>query len=54
MSCNSCSNITLPGVAGPAGAAGAAGAAGNGIASVVLYKRSAGMPANPAGGSYLL
>ena len=28
MSCNSCSNITLPGVVGPAGAPGAAGAAG--------------------------
>jgi len=34
MSCNSCSNITLPGVPGPAGAPGAAGAAGNGIVSV--------------------
>ena len=29
MSCNSCSNITLPGAAGPAGAPGAAGAGGN-------------------------
>ena len=28
MSCNSCSNVTLPGVAGPAGAAGATGATG--------------------------
>lgn len=28
MSCNSCSNITLPGVAGPAGAVGDAGATG--------------------------
>jgi len=28
MSCNSCSNITLPGVAGPAGAPGAAGPIG--------------------------
>ena len=28
MSCNSCSNITLPGVAGPAGAVGNAGAIG--------------------------
>ncbi len=34
MSCNSCSNVTLPGVPGPAGAPGAAGAAGNGIVSV--------------------
>ncbi len=34
MSCNSCSNITLPGVVGPAGAPGASGAAGNGIVSV--------------------
>jgi negative regulator of sigma E activity len=34
MSCNSCSNITLPGVAGPAGSPGAAGADGNGIVSV--------------------
>ncbi len=28
MSCNSCSNITLPGVVGPAGAPGASGASG--------------------------
>jgi len=56
MSCNSCSNITLPGVVGPAGAAGAPGAPGaDGDSIVVLkvYRRSAGMPANPAGGSYL-
>ena len=36
MSCNSCSNITLPGVVGPAGAVGDAGAPGvdgNGIVS---------------------
>jgi len=39
MSCNSCSNITLPGVPGPAGAAGADGAPGddgNGIVSITL------------------
>lgn len=39
MSCNSCSNVTLPGVPGPAGAAGAPGApgdAGNGIVSITL------------------
>jgi len=29
MSCNSCSNVTLPGVAGPAGAVGPQGAAGD-------------------------
>lgn len=39
MSCNSCSNVTLPGVAGPAGAPGAPGAPGtngNGIVSITL------------------
>jgi hypothetical protein len=44
MSCNSCSNITLPGVAGPAGAPGAAGAAGNGIVSVSFQSTT-----NPGG-----
>jgi len=44
MSCNSCSNITLPGVVGPAGAAGAAGAAGNGIVSVSFQSTT-----NPGG-----
>ena len=56
MSCNSCSNITLPGVAGPAGPAGTNGTNGTDGDSIVvlkIYKRSAGMPANPAGGSYL-
>jgi hypothetical protein len=55
MSCNSCSNITLPGVAGPAGPAGTNGTNGTDGDSIVvlkIYKRSAGMPANPAGGSY--
>jgi hypothetical protein len=39
MSCNSCSNVTLPGVQGPAGANGAPGAPGdngNGIVSITL------------------
>ena len=44
MSCNSCSNITLPGVVGPAGAPGAAGAAGNGIVSVSFQSTT-----NPGG-----
>ena len=44
MSCNSCSNITLPGVAGPAGAAGTPGAAGNGIVSVSFQSTT-----NPGG-----
>jgi len=41
MSCNSCSNITLPGVVGPAGAPGAAG---NGIVSVSFQSTT-----NPGG-----
>ena len=54
MSCNSCSNITLPGgPAGAAGAPGAPGADGDSIVVLKVYRRSAGMPANPAGGSYL-
>jgi len=44
MSCNSCSNVTLPGVPGPAGAAGADGANGRGITSIVLYSTT-----NPGG-----
>jgi hypothetical protein len=44
MSCNSCSNVTLPGVAGPAGAPGAAGADGNGIVSVSFQSTT-----NPGG-----
>lgn len=44
MSCNSCSNITLPGVAGPTGAVGNAGAAGNGIVSVSFQSTT-----NPGG-----
>ena len=35
MSCNSCSNITLPGVVGPAGAPGASGAAASAPPPVV-------------------
>tara|TARA_R110000851_G_scaffold6936_2_gene27384 strand:- start:556 stop:1476 length:921 start_codon:yes stop_codon:yes gene_type:complete len=56
MSCNSCSNITLPGVAGPAGAAGSNGsngADGDSIVVLKVYRRSAGMPSNPNGGSYV-
>jgi hypothetical protein len=52
MSCNSCSNITLPGVAGPAGspgAAGAAGAAGNGIVSTSWTSNSGGDPQGTQG-----
>jgi len=44
MSCNSCSNITLPGVAGPAGAPGAPGTNGNGIVSVSFQSTT-----NPGG-----
>lgn len=55
MSCNSCSNVTLPGVAGPQGPAGTNGTNGTDGDSIVvlkIYRRSAGMPANPTGGSY--
>ena len=47
MSCNSCSNITLPGVSGPAGSPGAAGSPGtngNGIVSVSFQSTT-----NPGG-----
>jgi len=44
MSCNSCSNITLPGIVGPAGAPGADGADGNGIVSVSFQSTT-----NPGG-----
>jgi len=44
MSCNSCSNITLPGVVGPAGAPGAPGTNGNGIVSVSFQSTT-----NPGG-----
>lgn len=44
MSCNSCSNVTLPGVVGPAGAPGANGANGRGITSIVFYSTT-----NPGG-----
>ncbi len=56
MSCNSCSNVTLPGVAGPQGPAGTNGTNGTDGDSIVvlkIYKRSAGMPSNPTGGSYV-
>ena len=44
MSCNSCSNVTLPGVVGPAGAPGANGVNGRGITSIVFYSTT-----NPGG-----
>jgi len=44
MSCNSCSNVTLPGVAGPVGAAGANGTNGNGISSIAFLSTT-----NPGG-----
>jgi len=44
MSCNSCSNITLPGVVGPAGAAGTPGNDGDGIVSVAFQSTT-----NPGG-----
>lgn len=44
MSCNSCSNVTLPGVAGPAGSNGAPGVDGVGITSIVFYSTT-----NPGG-----
>lgn len=44
MSCNSCSNVTLPGVAGPAGAPGADGTDGRGITSIVFHSTT-----NPGG-----
>ena len=46
MSCNSCSNITLPGVAGPAGSPGAAG---NGIVSTSWTSNSGGNPQGTQG-----
>jgi hypothetical protein len=52
MSCNSCSNITLPGVVGPAGAAGTAGAPGvdgNGIVSTSWTSNSGGDPQGTQG-----
>ena len=52
MSCNSCSNVTLPGVVGPAGADGAAGAAGtngNGIVSTSWTSNSGGDPQGTQG-----
>ena len=44
MSCNSCSNVTLPGVQGPAGPAGDDGTDGRGITSIVLHSTT-----NPGG-----
>lgn len=49
MSCNSCSNVTLPGVAGPAGPAGANGSNGVGITSIVWTSNSNGDPAGTEG-----
>jgi hypothetical protein len=52
MSCNSCSNVTLPGVVGPAGAdgdAGAAGTNGNGIVSTSWTSNSGGDPQGTQG-----
>ena len=52
MSCNSCSNITLPGVAGPTGAVGDAGAPGvdgNGIVSTSWTSNSGGDPQGTQG-----
>jgi hypothetical protein len=52
MSCNSCSNITLPGVHGPQGPAGTNGAPGddgNGIASIAWTSNSSGSPQGTAG-----
>jgi len=44
MSCNSCSNVTLPGVPGPAGSNGAPGVDGVGITSIVFNSTT-----NPGG-----
>jgi len=44
MSCNSCSNITLPGVQGPQGPAGDDGTDGRGITSIVFHSTT-----NPGG-----
>lgn len=52
MSCNSCSNVTLPGVAGPAGAAGAAGSDGDSVVVLKIYIRALSTPSTPSGGSY--
>jgi hypothetical protein len=55
MSCNSCSNVTLPGVVGPAGAVGSNGSNGtDGDHIVVLkvYKRASSTPAQPGASSY--
>lgn len=55
MSCNSCSNITLPGVVGPAGAAGSNGsngADGDHIVVLKVYKRASSTPAQPGASSY--
>lgn len=52
MSCNSCSNVTLPGVAGPAGAAGAPGSDGDSVVVLKIYIRALSTPSTPSGGSY--
>jgi len=52
MSCNSCSNITLPGVQGPAGAPGVPGSDGDSVVVLKIYIRASGPPSTPSGGSY--
>ena len=55
MSCNSCSNVTLPGVVGPAGPAGSNGsngADGDHIVVLKVYKRASSTPAQPGASSY--
>jgi hypothetical protein len=45
MSCNSCSNVTLPGVVGPAGATGATGATGP-SSTITIGSVTTGSPAD--------
>ena len=49
MSCNSCSNVTLPGVVGPAGSPGPNGTNGNGIVSTSWTSNSGGDPQGTQG-----
>ena len=49
MSCNSCSNVTLPGVPGPAGAPGANGTNGTGITSISWTSNSNSDPQGTPG-----
>lgn len=49
MSCNSCSNVTLPGVAGPAGPAGSDGSNGTGITSISWTSNSNSDPQGTPG-----